>query len=170
MKKIVVCFFTLFFISCGYVPTSKIAESIFDDKVYVNVEINKQDPKNSIYISDALREIVISKLGRKLALKHEADNIINVKMRNLEFIPLIYDKNGYVISYKAKLNLDFNVVFKNKQERNVTTSGSYDFDISPNSIISDDARYQAIKHASSEAFDEFISLVAIKGQLDVKHK
>ncbi len=47
--------------------------------------------------------MVISKLGRKLALKHEADDVINVKMNNLEFIPLAYDKNGYVISYKAKL-------------------------------------------------------------------
>lgn len=35
---------------------------------------------------------------------------------------------------------------------------------SPNSIISDSARYEAIRAASSEAFDEFISVIAIKGQ------
>ncbi|EAH9856729.1 hypothetical protein LO083_001718, partial [Campylobacter jejuni] len=75
-----------------------------------------------------------------------------------------YDKNGYVISYKAKLNLDFNVVFKDGSSQAFSTSGSYNFEISPNSIISDSARYEAIRAASSEAFDEFISVIAIKGQ------
>lgn len=42
--------------------------------------------------------------------------------------------------------------------------GSYNFEISPNSIISDSARYEAIRAASSETFDEFISVIAIKGQ------
>ena len=154
----------LFLGACGYVPTSKIANNIFDEKVYVNVELSQQDPKNSIYVADTLKEMVISKLGRKLALKHEADDVINVKMNNLEFIPLAYDKNGYVISYKAKLNLDFNVVFKDGSSQAFSTSGSYNFEISPNSIISDSARYEAIRAASSEAFDEFISVIAIKGQ------
>ncbi|MBX1467726.1 hypothetical protein I9B90_10325, partial [Campylobacter jejuni] len=66
--------------ACGYIPTSKIANNIFDEKVYVNVELSQQDPKNSIYVADTLKEMVISKLGRKLALKHEADDVINVKM------------------------------------------------------------------------------------------
>jgi len=164
MKKILVFFALLFFVACGYAPTSKIANNIFDEKVYVNVELSMQDPKNSIFVADTLKEMVISKLGRKLALKHEADDIINVRMNNLEFIPLAYDKNGYVISYKARLNLDFNVVFKDGSSQVFSTSGSYNFEISPNSIISDSARYDAIRAASSEAFDEFISVIAIKGQ------
>ncbi|EKT0453797.1 hypothetical protein QDH62_000369 [Campylobacter jejuni] len=164
MKKILIFCIGLFLGACGYVPTSKIANNIFDEKVYVNVELSQQDPKNSIYVADTLKEMVISKLGRKLALKHEADDVINVKMNNLEFIPLAYDKNGYVISYKAKLNLDFNVVFKDGSSQAFSTSGSYNFEISPNSIISDSSRYEAIRAASSEAFDEFISVIAIKGQ------
>lgn len=164
MKKILIFCIGLFLGACGYVPTSKIANNIFDENVYVNVELSQQDPKNSIYVADTLKEMVISKLGRKLALKHEADDVINVKMNNLEFIPLAYDKNGYVISYKAKLNLDFNVVFKDGSGQAFSTSGSYNFEISPNSIISDSARYEAIRAASSEAFDEFISVIAIKGQ------
>ncbi|TKX31745.1 LPS assembly lipoprotein LptE [Campylobacter estrildidarum] len=163
MKNFFVCFLILFFSACGYTPTSKIANNIFNDKVYVNVELNLQDPKNSIFVADTLKEMVISKLGRKLALKDEADDIINVRMSNLDFIPLIYDKNGYVVNYKAKLNLEFYVVFKNGTKEHFKTSGSYNFDISPNSIISDSARYDAIRAASSEAFDEFISAIAIKG-------
>lgn len=44
--------------------------------------------------------MVISKLGRKLALKHEADDVINVKMNNLEFIPLAYDKMAMLLVIK----------------------------------------------------------------------
>lgn len=156
--------FLIFFLSaCGYVPISKLADVIFDEKVYVNVELNPADPQNSIFVADTLKEMIISKLGRKLALKHEADDIINVRMINLEFIPLVYDKNGYVVSYKAKLNLSFHMVLKYGSEANFNTSGSYNFDISPNSIISDEARQSAIRAASSEAFDEFISMVAMRG-------
>ncbi|TKX33094.1 LPS assembly lipoprotein LptE [Campylobacter aviculae] len=163
MKKVFISFIVLFFSACGYVPTSKIADNIFDEKVYVNVELNLQDPRNSIFVADTLKEIIISKLGRKLALKHEADDTINVRMSSLDFIPLVYDKNGYVVSYKAKLNLEFYVVFKDGSSERFNTSGSYNFDISPNSIISDSARYDAIRAASNEAFDEFISVIAIKG-------
>ncbi len=169
MKNLIL-FFVLFIAACGYVPTSKLAQNIFDEKIYVNIELNLVDPKNSIFVADTLREMISSKLGRRLALKHEANNIINVKMNNLEFLPLIYDKNGYVIKYKARLNLDFNVVFKNGKSESFSTRGSYNFDISPNSIISDNIRTEAIKNASSEAFDEFISIIAIKGQGNVKYQ
>ena len=163
MKIVLNFFIAVFIVACVYVPTSKLADNIFDEKVYVNVELSPHDPKNSIFVADTLKEMVISKLGRKLALKHEADDIINVGMNNLEFIPLIYDKNGYVIKYKAKLNLNFHVVFKDGSEENFSTSGSYNFDISPNSIISDSASQMAIREASKEAFDEFISVIAIRG-------
>ncbi|HEF3568895.1 TPA: hypothetical protein R9126_000545, partial [Campylobacter upsaliensis] len=78
--KILISFIALFIVACGYVPTSKLANNIFDEKVYVNVELSPYDPKNSIFVADTLKEMVISKLGRKLALKHEADDIINVSM------------------------------------------------------------------------------------------
>ena len=164
MKEILIFCIVFLMAACSYVPTSKIANNIFNEKVYVNVELSMQDPKNSIFVADTLKEIVTSKLGRKLALKHEADDIINVRMNNLNFIPLAYNQNGYVVSYKARLDLEFNVVFKDGSSQSFSTSGSYNFDISPNSIISDSARYEAIRVASSEAFDEFISLIAIKGQ------
>ncbi|TQR26703.1 LPS assembly lipoprotein LptE [Campylobacter sp. MIT 97-5078] len=152
------------FIACGYVPTSKVAQKIFSDKVYVSVEISPQDPQNSVFVVDTLREVIINKLGKSPASKEEADESINVRVGNLDFIPIIYDENGYVIAYKAKLNLEFSVVFKDGKEEFIKTQGSYDFAISPNSVISDTARLDAMRFASSEAFDEFVSIVAIKGQ------
>ncbi|TQR33680.1 hypothetical protein DMB92_01990 [Campylobacter sp. MIT 99-7217] len=168
--KIVILSFLLFYIgACGYAPTSKISSNVFNDKIYVEVIINQQDPQNSIFVVDTLREVVLNKLGKTPALKSEADDTIRVEMNNLSFTPIIYDENGYVIGYKAKLELEFYVSFKDKQDESIKTTGSYDFAISPNSVISDTARLEAIRTASSEAFDEFISVLAIKGQQNVKY-
>ena len=84
-------------------------------------------------------------------------------MNILSFTPIAYDENGYVSIYRARLELDFRVRFENGKEEHFKTSGNYDFVISPNSIISDSARLEAIRAASNEAFDEFVSILAIKG-------
>ena len=67
-------FVSLFFVSCGYLPTSKLASSVFNDKIYVYVAISQQDARNSIYIVDTVRELVINKLGKSPADKDEADD------------------------------------------------------------------------------------------------
>lgn len=157
------------FIACGYVPTSKLAQKVFSDKVYVSVEISPQDPQNSVFVVDTLREVIINKLGTSPVLKEEADESINAKVNNLVFTPIIYDKNGYIIAYKASLKLEFEYIFKDGRKESFSTSGSYDFSISPNSIISDSARLEAIRFASSEAFDEFVSAMAVRGQILGKH-
>lgn len=160
---VILSFYLFLLTSCGYLPTSKVANNIFSDKIYINTVISQQDSRNSIYIVDTIRELVISKLGKSPALKEEADDILYVSMQSLSFIPIIYDENGYVIAYKARIVLEFDLTFKNGQKDKIRTSGDYDFAISPNTVISDTARFEAIKVASSEAFDEFVSMVAIKG-------
>lgn len=170
MKKILSCAFVFFFLACGYVPTSQIAKTVFEDKIYIHVKINEQDPRNSVFIIDTLRELVINKLGKTPVSLEEADDIINVEVNNLSFRPIVYDENGYVISYQAKLLLSFSIEYKDGSKELFTTSGSYDFAISPNSVISDTARLEAIRFASNEAFDEFISYIAIKGHKSGKYQ
>ncbi len=164
---ILFCYFA--FCACGYLPTSKVANNIFGDKIYINAIISQQDSRNSIYIVDTIRELIINKLGKSPALKEEADDILYVAMQSLSFIPIIYDENGYVIAYKARIVLEFDISFKSGKKDKIRTSGDYDFGISPNTVISDTARFEAIKVASSEAFDEFVSMVAIRGHKNGKY-
>ena len=159
----------LFISACGYLPTSKLASSVFNDKIYVYVAISQQDARNSIYIVDTVRELVINKLGKSPADKDEADDSLYVSMESLSFIPIIYDEYGYVIAYKTRIVLAFEARFKDGRKEKITTSGDYDFAISPNSVISDTARFEAIKGASEKAFDEFVSVIAIRGQQNGKH-
>ena len=152
-----------FFVACGYLPTSKVASNVFSDKIYVYVSISQQDARNSIYIVDTVRELIINKLDKSPANKDEADESLYVNMQSLSFIPIIYDENGYVIAYKTRITLGFELHFKDGHKEKITTSGDYDFAISPNSVISDSARFDAIRNASSEAFDEFVSIISMRG-------
>ena len=152
-----------FFVACGYLPTSKVASNVFSDKIYVYVSISQQDARNSIYIVDTVRELIINKLDKSPANKDEADDSLYVNMQSLSFIPIIYDEYGYVIAYKTRIVLAFEAHFKDGRKEKITTSGDYDFDISPNSAISETARFNAIKNASSEAFDEFVSIISMRG-------
>ncbi|EAI3904955.1 MULTISPECIES: LPS assembly lipoprotein LptE [Campylobacter] len=163
MKKYLISFFAFFIISCGYIPSSQMASRVLGENVFLKINISKQDPENSVYITDILREAMLNKLGRKVTDEHNADSSIIVTMKKLEFHPMVYDRNGYVVNYKAELYLEFLMRYKNGKEEVVNTKGSYNFDINPNSIISDQARFEAIKNASSEAFDEFVSIIAIRG-------
>lgn len=163
------CFMSLFFLACGYAPISKISKDLFGEKVYVGVEISQADPRTSVFITDTLREVLINKLGKSTADKDEADDFIYVKMENLYFTPIVYDENGYVIAYRVKLTLNFNVRFADGRTRDIKTSGTYDFSILPNSIISDSLRLDAVRSASNEAFDEFISVLAVKGAKNGKY-
>ncbi len=169
MKKILTLSIAFFFTACGYLPTSKLASNVFSDTVYVYVAISQQDAKNSIYIVDTVRELIINKLDKSPANKDEADDSLYVNMQSLSFIPIIYDENGYVIAYKTRIVLAFEAKFKSGLTEKITTSGDYDFAISPNSVISDTARFEAIRNASSEAFDEFIAAISVRGLKNGKH-
>ncbi|AJC84963.1 hypothetical protein I9T54_04180 [Campylobacter peloridis] len=163
MKKYLFSFLSFFLVACGYIPSSQMANKVLGENVFLKINISKQDPENSVYITDILREAMLNKLGRKIVDEHSANSSIVVTMKKLNFTPMVYDRNGYVVNYKAELYLEFILQYKNGKKEIINTKGSYNFDISPNSIISDQARFEAIKNASSEAFDEFISIIAIRG-------
>lgn len=154
---------TLFFCACGYIPTSKMADNVFQDNIYLEVDISVKDPKNSVFVVDAVRDVLINKFDKNPVEKSKAEDFMYVKVGNLDFQPIIYDENGYVVAYRVKLYLEFNIELKNGLNDTIRTSGDYDFDILPNSVISDNVRYEAIRSASEEAFDEFVSIIAMRG-------
>lgn len=162
MKKIAILFI-LFFCACSYTPSSSLAKKTLNKKIYLSTSINEQDPRSSVYVVDNIRALLMQKLKLELVAKEEAQDFIKIKVQNIDFLPLIYDENGYVVNYKAVLRLEFKIRHKNKKEESFFTQGSYHFDMSPNTIISDTARFNAIKNASAKAFDEFIALLAIRG-------
>ncbi len=154
---------------CGYQPTATITRDIVGENVYVDVVHSKRDPQNTVAIKDGTREAVIKRLGRDLSDEKSADTVIVASIGSLKFSSLSYDTYGYTTSYKATLTMNYRVKFKDGTTKNFTGSGDYDFTIAKrasgyaDSVISDTDRYNAIKNASEQCFDEFISRLAIEG-------
>ncbi|MCD8213517.1 MAG: LPS assembly lipoprotein LptE [Campylobacter sp.] len=171
MRYILGIIIALFIVGCGYKPISKITQNIIGDTVYVDVVISKTEPKNSVWIKDAVKEGIVARLNRQLSDDKNANTSIMVSIRSLNYEATIYDEYGYITSYRAILTLNYKTKFKDGSVVDIPASGEYDFSVArrqksaryADSIISDTEKYEAIKEASKEAFDEYIANLAIKG-------
>lgn len=148
---------------CGYKPTARYAKEVLGHKIYAEVTISRQDPRNSVLIKDAVNEAVVSRFGGKLTSRELADTTLHISISSISFSPTVYDKYGYVIAYKTTVTLLTKYEGIDKKPEQFTTSGEYDFSIASNSVISDSSRFDAIRYAASDAIDEFVSKIAIKG-------
>lgn len=149
------------FTACGYKPSSTYAKKEIYGKVYVDLNVNIEDPKNSVLIKDSMTELLVHRLGSKLVNKKElADTIVVVKLNSVGLSTLQYDDLGYIKLYKATANI--NVDYKNSEgKNNFNVSGVYDFSIEDGTTISDSKRFTAVKAAANKALDEVISKLAV---------
>ena len=148
---------------CGYKPTAHYAREVLGQKIYAEVTISRKDPRNSVIIKDAVNEAIVSRFGAKIVSKEEADTVLKIAIGSVGFSPTVYDQYGYVIAYKAKVTLAISYQTSDGKIEKMTTTGEYDFSIEANSVISDTSRFNAIKYSSTDAIDEFVSKIAIKG-------
>lgn len=148
---------------CGYKPSSYYAKQALGSKMYAEVTISRQDPRNSVLIKDAVNEAVVSRFSGKLVSREQAETVLHVSIQSISFSPTVYDSYGYVIAYKAIVVLAMEYENENKKVEKLTATGEYDFSITSNSVISDTSRFEAIRYAASDALDEFVSKIAIKG-------
>ena len=171
MRYFLAFFIAIFICGCGYKPVSKITQDLVGEKIYVDVIISKEEPKNSVWIKDAVKEGMVARLNKSLSSKESADTSIIISVKELTYDAIIYDQYGYITSYKASLQLNYKTKFKDGSVVDVPASGEYDFSVArrqkdvrfADSVISDTQKYEAIKEASKEAFDEYIANLAVKG-------
>lgn len=156
--------FSIFFLSgCGYKPSTTYAKKELGQTIYVNLTVDLEDPKNSVLIKDAMNELIVNKLGRRLVYqKDQAQTVMNIKMNSVSLSELSYSEDGYNKLYKANVSISVNYLNQDKKRRSFSVSGSYDFSIEDGAIISDTKRFEAIRNASDKALDEVISKMAIQ--------
>jgi len=147
---------------CGYQPAAHYAKAVVGDKVSTEVVISLEDPQNTVIIKDAVDMAVITKFRASLSPKSESVTHLKIKIASIGFTPLRYDTNGYVITYRVIVNMHIDRT-TGEETRGYNTSGTYDFDIEPNAIISDQARFEAIRQGAQKGIDAFIAQVAAEG-------
>ncbi len=152
----------LLFVGCGYLPASKQARKAVGEKIFVEVTVSLEDPENAVLIKDAARKAVVTRFHSSLVPQAEAKTTLWVSLSGISFSPLQYDENGYVIVYRANVNIKV-TRRNNGQQKGYNSRGSYDFSIEPNAIITDIQRFEAIRQASLKALDSFVAQVGAEG-------
>lgn len=161
MKKYLALILIFLFIGCGYKPANHYARDIISGRVFVDVAISLEDPKNSVLLKNTLIDILTTKLDTKITNDaNEADVKMNVAIDSIKLTELGYDTKGYVKSYRATVTL--NITYASKTKTGTTTvSASHDFSLDDNTTISEVKRFEAIKIASDKAMMDFVSKIAI---------
>ena len=164
-EKLVIISLLFFLTACGYKPASHYTKKILGQRIYTEVDVSLSDPENSVLIKDALHQALYTRLKSDISKKNNAESTIKVFYKNISFVPLQYDKNGYVVYYQAHTVLDFTFIKADKKEHR-SIIGRYEFPIRPSAIISNDLRFKAIKQGSIKALDEFIAYLSAKGLVE----
>jgi hypothetical protein len=152
-----------FIIGCGYQPSSKYIRNVFDESVYVEVKIDPSEPENAPYLTDELRKIVIQRFNGKVAAKDEAKNSIIAIYKGTQFIPIAYDKSGYITRYATIVKVEFDLKDKNGKEFQKIITATTQEGMSENALYTSTTRIESIKIGLQKATDEFLSYVSAAG-------
>lgn len=148
--------------SCGYKPSAKYTREVLGEKISTSVVISMEDPENSVIIKDAVDQAIVDIFHASLSDKNYSDTHLHVSTSEPTYVPLQYNDNGFVISYRATINLMIIRESKTLKKR-YNSLGNYDFAVVPNAVLTDQERFDAIKFSSIKAISGFVSQVSAEG-------
>ncbi|MCK9491483.1 MAG: hypothetical protein M0Q24_05285 [Sulfurimonas sp.] len=161
--RILLPFILLLVISgCGYTPSSKFAREVMGEKISTSISISAQDPENTVIIKDAVDEAIIEVFHASLRSRDESDTHLEISISNPTYSPLVYDKDGFIIGYKMRLNLNI-LRHHSGVSKRYSLNGTYDFSVSPNAVVTDQERFEAIKFSAAKAIRSFVAKVSAEG-------
>lgn len=162
-KLIIVFFVIVFMTGCGYQPTSKYVKNVFDESVYVEVKIDPSEPENAPYLTDELRKIIIQRFNGKIASKENANNSIIATYKGTQFVPIAYDKAGYITRYATIVKVEFDLKDKNGKNFHKIITATSQEGVSESALYTSTSRILSIKAGMQKASDEFISFISAMG-------
>ncbi len=154
----------LLLVGCGYRPSSHHAQVIVEDSVSTQVQISLRDPENSVLIKDAVNQAVVERFRTSLEPKGRAKTHLRIMVDGINFSALQYNQQGYIVTYRTLLSMQV-LRTTDGVSKTYRSHGRYDFAIEPNAIISDQARFEAIRQSAQKAIDSFIAQVAAEGAM-----
>ena len=148
--------------ACGYKPSSQLIKHIFEDSVYVEVEVDRVEPENAPFVKDEMNRLVYTRFKGRVASKEEAKSKIYINYAGSSYYPLAYDADGYITRYRAYINVKFQMDTK---EGTLTKriSSIVEEDIQASSFVSSTLRTEALRKGLEKALDEFLAYVSAKG-------
>ena len=169
MKKInffaILISLSLLFISCGYKPSVIYAKNELEKKVYISVDIDIKNARNSVLIKDELMKLVRNKFNLPIAnTKYEASSFLNGKLLSVEHKELLSDTSGFAKAYRETVNVKITYNKKNKQVKTFIVKNYYDFLVNSDSTLTQSKKDEAIRIAISKALSNVFSKIAINSK------
>jgi len=162
LKSFFILFLLLELSGCGYKPSAQYSRKVVGDKISTNVIISAQDPENTVLIKDAVDRAIIEIFHASLVDKRVADTHLSFSITEPTYAPIQYNADGFVITYRATIVLTIMRETKDLKKR-YTAKGTYDFAITPNAVITDQERFDAIRFSAQKAIASFIAQVSAEG-------
>lgn len=163
MRYITIALLILLFGGCGYQPSAKYSRAVVGDSISTSVVISLVDPENSVIVKDALDSAIIEVFHASLTDKAYSKTHLTVTLSNPTYIPVQYDSDGFVVSYRTSVFLNIRRKRAKDESKNYRVYGTHDFNITPNAIISDKQRFDAIKFSSTKAIKSFVAQISAEG-------
>ncbi|MBD3807677.1 MAG: hypothetical protein IE880_03050 [Epsilonproteobacteria bacterium] len=151
------------FAGCGYQPSSHYVKNVFDESIYVEVKVDPSEPENAPYLTDELRKIIIQRFNGKAASQEKAQNSIIATYKGTQFIPIAYDKAGYITRYATIVKVEFDLKDKNGNTFHKIITATSQEGVSESALHTSTSRILSIKQGLEKASDEFISFISAKG-------
>ncbi len=155
-------FIPFIFLACGYKPSVDYQNRLLGNQIKTVVNIDVQNPRETIFLKDALNDAVYTILGKNVCYNNCTSTlIINPSFSSLDVLD--YDKNGYPVLYRSKVVLNVTLKDKNLKIRHYTVNGIYDFRVESQSIVNDETKLNAYKNASINALNKLFATLAKDG-------
>ena len=148
--------------ACGYRPSSKFSRNILGQKISTSITISVEDPENTVLIKDAVDGAIVEIFQASLVSKNQSDTHLALSISKPTYSPIQYDANGFVIVYRMSVSLNI-IKYNNGESKTYITKGTYDFSVTPNAVVTDQDRFDAIKNGALKAINGFISKISAEG-------
>lgn len=160
-KKLLFLVVALLLTSCGYKPSTYYIKHIFEDDIYVEVDVDAAEPENAPFVKDEMNRLVYTRFKGRIVKKEDAKNCIKVSYQGSTFRGVSF-KDGYVTRYRADISVLFIMLTKNGK---VTKSirARHEDDIAASSLESSALRTEAIRKGLEKALDQFLAYASVKG-------
>jgi len=161
---IISSFIILFLSACGYKPTSYYSKNEISGYVFVKLIIDIDNTTNSVLVKDAVNEMIVNEFGAKLTYdKSKANTIMDVALGDVTYATLQSDNSGFAKLYRT--NVDINLKYKNiatNISKSLNVSGSYDYSVDADSVITESKKLESVKIASQKALSNIFSKIAVR--------
>lgn len=155
--------------ACGYKPSSVFIKKIFNDTVYVEVEVDRAEPENAPFVKDEMNRLVYTRFKGKVVTEDIAESQIKISYRGSRFDPISRNQDGYVTRYRVHIRVKFEMITKNGKFKK-SISARHEANIQASSLLSSTLRTEAIRKGLEKALDQFLAYVSVKGALKKKKK